>query len=374
MSSHKPLPGMATIAEQRVFTPVLRRQLVHALGTAAESLGLKGKDLPVLLALLSFIKTKGTGSSAEISPGQLLCVFASNAAIVDRCQVTVDERSVRRSIDRFCQLGLAVRRDSNNGKRFPRYQNGVLVAAFGIDMAPLIYKAEDIYALAKRAAQDAATIRALRSEARQLCNRALSTISDVDVVNWFAEAARVVRRKISLEALIDIRDQIVKKLWESMPREERVADTRENLSSGDIKRPSNAGEQQEVNTAPLPVSAGQDVRQRKRRTENKKYYEALNITHQDIWSNISEVRSFYPEAPTSLSSLARRLVDFSTLLGIKPNIVVEALRRKSISLVATVLNNMASRILEIPSPTKTFFEELNGSLHLIESKQVMLSP
>ncbi|MFW2545480.1 helix-turn-helix domain-containing protein [Primorskyibacter sp. 2E107] len=360
---------MATIAEQRVFTPVLRRQLVHALGTAAESLGLKGKDLPVLLALLSFIKTKGTGSSAEISPGQLLCVFASNAAIVDRCQVTVDERSVRRSIDRFCQLGLAVRRDSNNGKRFPRYQNGVLVAAFGIDMSPLIYKAEEIYALAKRATHEAATIRALRSEARQLCNKAISTISDVDVVNWFAEAGRIIRRKISLEALIDIRDEIVKKLWESMSSDEQVEDAHEEISSGDIKKSSNSDEPQEVNTAPLPVSAGQDVRQRKKRTENKNNYEAQNTTHQDIWNSISEVRSFYEEAPTSFSSLARRLIDFSTLLGMKPNVVAAALGRNNLQVVATILNDIATRIIEIPSPTSAFFDGLNNSPNFVGSEQ-----
>ena len=93
--------------------------------------------MQTLQALLSFLKT-GHGET----------VFASNFEICRRIG-GIDERTLRRHIDRFLVLGFITRHDSPNRKRYRVRSSDGHCISYGLSLTPLIERADELLAIAQ---------------------------------------------------------------------------------------------------------------------------------------------------------------------------------------------------------------------------------
>lgn len=106
----------------------------RALRDARSAFGLKPGHIQTMQSLISFLR-----------PGQGETVFASNLEICRRIG-GIDERTLRRHIDRFVELGFIVRHDSPNRKRYRvRSSNGDCLS-FGLSLAPLLSRWDELQA------------------------------------------------------------------------------------------------------------------------------------------------------------------------------------------------------------------------------------
>jgi len=102
---------------------------LNAVQSAMESLGLRDRDITVLRGLLTFILPNKWNEK--------LMVYASNASLQARCD-GIDERTLRRRLAHLCEVGLIVRHQSPNRKRYVvRGMQGEPVLSYGFDLSPL---------------------------------------------------------------------------------------------------------------------------------------------------------------------------------------------------------------------------------------------
>lgn len=122
---------------------------LKAVQSAMESLGLRDRDITVLRGLLTFIlPNKWTDR---------LMVYASNASLQARCD-GIDERTLRRRLAHLCEVGLIVRHQSPNRKRYVvRGMQGEPVLSYGFDLSPLRDNLSRIHAIGEE--QRAADLR-----------------------------------------------------------------------------------------------------------------------------------------------------------------------------------------------------------------------
>lgn len=116
--------------------PVNKWQLLRDLSKAQANFGVSERDLTVLQGLLSFFPKDALSDGAD------LIVFPSNKAICERLNGMACS-TMRRHLAVLVETGLIVRRDSPNGKRYVR-KHGDKQAAFGFDLSPLLYRAQEI--------------------------------------------------------------------------------------------------------------------------------------------------------------------------------------------------------------------------------------
>lgn len=131
------------------FWPVFR-ELVEA----RSAFGLARPVLSTLRAMISFME-RGT------------IIFASNRKLCERAE-GISQSSLRRHIRALVGAGLARRVDSPNGKRFAMQTQGLEDLAFGIDLEPLLARADEITAAMIALRQTAREIRHLRKVLGQL--------------------------------------------------------------------------------------------------------------------------------------------------------------------------------------------------------------
>lgn len=118
-------------------------QVFRAVCEAKAVLGASDRALGVLNALLSF------HPDADLVEGEGLVVFPSNAQLALRAH-GMAPATLRRHLSVLVECGLVVRRDSPNGKRYARKdQGGAISQAFGFDLAPLLARAQEFEAMAE---------------------------------------------------------------------------------------------------------------------------------------------------------------------------------------------------------------------------------
>lgn len=145
--------------------------------------GLRPGHIQSLQAMISFLK-----------PGHGDTVFASNRSICDRIG-GIDERTLRRHINRFVELGFITRNDSSNRKRYRIHASGGESISFGLSLAPLRARADELVTLAQRVENDRRDRIFLR---KQILAR-LAHIDAHDPHDGFVCATRkALRRKLSL--------------------------------------------------------------------------------------------------------------------------------------------------------------------------------
>ncbi|PDT01771.1 replication initiation protein RepC [Rhizobium chutanense] len=147
-------------------------KLYRALCEARPLLGVTDRALAILNALLSFYP-KG-----ELSEDNGLVVFPSNAQLSLRAH-GMAEQTIRRHLAALIEAGLLIRKDSPNGKRYARKeQGGELREAFGFSLAPLLARAEEIERLAAEVVADRLHLHRLR-ERLTLCRRDVAKLIEM---------------------------------------------------------------------------------------------------------------------------------------------------------------------------------------------------
>lgn len=159
-------------------------KLYRALCEARPLLGITDRALAILNALLSFYP-KG-----ELCQDNGLIVFPSNAQLSLRAH-GMAEQTIRRHLATLVDAGLLIRKDSPNGKRYARKeQGGELREAFGFSLAPLLVRAEEIERLAAEVVAERLHLQRLR-ERLTLCRRDVAKLIEMALEegaagNWSA--------------------------------------------------------------------------------------------------------------------------------------------------------------------------------------------
>ena len=173
-----------------------RFSLIEVVRKASTALGIKAPIIATLDALLSCLPPKRSHNF----------VFASNATIAFK-RNGISDRTIRRHVARLTEVGLLVRSDSPNRKRFSKSDVSTgSVLRFGFDLSPLFKSYDYICAMAEECAKQASHISFLRTKVR--C--AIARTMELDGLSTDAEnALRALRRKLTAEELYSILDDLV---------------------------------------------------------------------------------------------------------------------------------------------------------------------
>ena len=145
------------VASECAPNALVRKWLVFDdICAAMALLGLSDRTLAVLKALLSFYRPDTLAGDKPI------IVFPSNRALAQRAG-GMAENTLRRHLAILVALGIIIRRDSANGKRYARKgEGGEITEAFGFDLSPIVARAEEFKHLAAEAAAEQLLLRQLR--------------------------------------------------------------------------------------------------------------------------------------------------------------------------------------------------------------------
>jgi replication initiation protein RepC len=191
--------------------PVNKWELLRELSKAQAAFGVSERDLTVVQGLFSFFPADTLGGNAD------MVVFPSNKAICERLN-GMPCSTMRRHLARLVEVGLLVRRDSPNGKRYVR-KHGEERVAFGFDLSPLYCRAEEIARAAEAVREAEDRVRRLR-EVVSLMRRDLAALAEFgeemqpglglwdQLRDTAVLTARALRRKLSLEDLSAYRSNL----------------------------------------------------------------------------------------------------------------------------------------------------------------------
>lgn len=228
--------------------------IFRALRDARSVFGLRPGHIQTLQAMLSFLK-----------PGHGETVFASNNSICQRVG-GIDERTLRRHINRFVELGFIKRNDSSNRKRYRVRSSGGECISYGLSLAPLLQRASELITIA----QEMENNRRDRIFVRKQILTKLAHLEEHDPNNTFINHARkTLRRKLSLP------------------------EYRALLSDTDAECQSLSTPDDPPETMQLPANDGQSVRHQSKSDEEKK----------DLDSNVGK-EELKPELLTSVCDQA----------------------------------------------------------------------
>lgn len=156
-------------------------QILQDLSDGAVEFDLNHRTLGVLRALLTFHRPR------EISAEPLSAVvFPSNKTLAHRLN-GMPESTLRRHLAQLVAVGVIIRHDSANRKRFKRGAG----TAYGFDLAPLAQNADYISKIATRARDRRVRLANLRDEVAQMRQRVLDILGPSPLT----EEARVLLRR-----------------------------------------------------------------------------------------------------------------------------------------------------------------------------------
>jgi len=162
-----------------------RHIVVATLRNAAPLLGLSATVISTLDAMLSCLSPKRNHHT----------VFASNATLTFR-RNGVSDRTIRRHAAVLQEIGLLVRRDSPNRKRFTKHNRHESKALrFGFDLTPLFTRLHEIAGMAAEVLREREQIDYLRCKIRAAANLSLQENPNDEKAH---STLRILRRKLSL--------------------------------------------------------------------------------------------------------------------------------------------------------------------------------
>lgn len=155
----KPTPGLV-VAEQHAQAgeqlSIPKSQATSATKRVAAAIGLQAQDLLLLDTFAAFTKPQ------DWEQGRRPIVWASNNFLMEQTGFSLS--TLRRHVRRLAELGLIWIKDSPNGKRYGhRDENGVIIEAYGFDLAPLAARAEEFEALYARLKEERQFCASLRN-------------------------------------------------------------------------------------------------------------------------------------------------------------------------------------------------------------------
>ncbi|MGJ8561677.1 MAG: plasmid replication protein RepC [Litorimonas sp.] len=244
-----------------------RHIVVATIRNAAPRLGLSSSVISTLDAMLSCLAPKRNHHT----------VFASNSTLTFR-RNGISDRTIRRHAATLQEIGLLVRRDSPNRKRFTKHNSHAGQALrFGFDLSPLFDRLHEIASMAAEVMKEREQIDYLRAKIRAAANASLiDNPNDAMALNVF----RVLRRKLSLEDC--------EKILSALPINEVKAESADDETSNI--------------TTTMTASDGQNVRHHHK--SNKEHIDKENIPQKrqttpmpsDAPITIPELLSACPEA------------------------------------------------------------------------------
>lgn len=158
--------SLATISVQGIVQacppgkPVHKWKVFRHICEARSRLGVSDRALAILDALLSFHP-----DTVLVSGAADLVVFPSNQQLALRAH-GIASSTLRRHLAALVEAGLLLRRDSPNGKRYARRgANGDIEQAFGLDLGPIVARANELAELAGSIAKERKILGCLREQA-----------------------------------------------------------------------------------------------------------------------------------------------------------------------------------------------------------------
>ena len=137
-------------------------------------LDISDRTLAVLNALLSFYPESHLSGEAS------MVVFPSNRQLMIRAH-GIAVTTLRRHLSALVEVGLIIRKDSANGKRFARRKSsGELEDAYGFSLAPLLARSEELSAMAHKIEADRLALRRAR-EQLTICRRDVRKLIDAAI-------------------------------------------------------------------------------------------------------------------------------------------------------------------------------------------------
>ncbi len=167
--------------------PIPERHIViETIRIAAPRLGLNATVISTLDAMLSCLAPKRNHHT----------VFASNATLTFR-RNGISDRTIRRHAAKLHEIGLLVRHDSPNRKRFTKHcRNEGKALRFGFDLTPLFERLHELAALAAEVMNEREQIDYLRTKIRSAANAILAVRPNSTLA---LNLLRSLRRKLTLQ-------------------------------------------------------------------------------------------------------------------------------------------------------------------------------
>jgi len=287
----------------------------RALRDTRSLFGLRPGHVQTLQAMLSFLK-----------PGHGDTVFASNAEICRRIG-GIDERTLRRHIDRFVALGFMARHDSSNRKRYRVKSSAGQSISFGLSLTPLLTRADELLS----AAQNLENARRDRVFLRKKILTRLAHIDEADPENERTlQVRRILRRKLSIAEYRALFDEL----------------------DAQCKQMSTAVDAPE--TTQLPANDGQTARHHSKSEKKQKDLESQSDSQtpsvQTLTTVCDQATSFATGSLRNWSDAERHARTLAPMMGIHENTFESAARkigsRKATCAIFVILQ-MSNRIRDI---------------------------
>lgn len=176
-----------------------RWQIVNLVVSLREALGLTSSDIALLRGLVFLIPQQSWGLQ--------MVVYASNRVLAARSD-GLNERTLRRALQRLIARGFIQRRDSSNRKRYKLSLEAEGTAlCFGIDLSPLLALEADLTRRAEEMAREAKRCKALKSLVRHNLYL-IETQGRVAEGFDLAACKAALRRKLDSAALQELLDSL----------------------------------------------------------------------------------------------------------------------------------------------------------------------
>lgn len=294
--------------------------------------GLKPRHMDALAALLSFLKPK-TGH---------MIVFASNRTIMERMN-NVSERTLQRCLERLVAAGIVQRHDSPNRKRFPVRLDNRQIAAYGLDLAPLIALASKISERAVERRREAELLHLARHRLRDHLSQIVHQGEQDEII---IEMRKQIRRRLTLEQVTSAISKLETLLPSPIAAPHDGLDAAAaaqlltaNNSQSDTHYQKSDKEDQDRNSCtepPTPLSNTYDSLLRK------------------VQVRFPVAMSFHSSQPRSWPELREGTIRMAPWLGIGPNATFEACKRLGTDRVAILIAAILNSADKIRVPSAYF--------------------
>jgi replication initiation protein RepC len=271
-----------------------RHIIIDALRQAAPLVGLKAPVIATLDAMLSCLPPTRQHNT----------VFASNATLAFR-RNGISDRTIRRHAAILEELGLLVRRDSSNRKRFSR-QNVTEGTAlrFGFDLTPLFQRFAELAELAAQAVRENDQIAYLKAKIRAAANAILRVEPDsIDAT----VAIRTLRRKLSLDDCYNLLGSLDIEAVEAEQPCDKTNASEEKMSGSDGQ---NVRHHHNSNKEHI------DIKKRHQSKSHPSDRQPIRLTIPEILSACPEAAQFSPTAVKTMSDVVSHARTLAPMLGI----------------------------------------------------------
>jgi replication initiation protein RepC len=328
-----------------------RWELLECVAELRKPLGVSDRDLRILQAHLSVLP-KGPLLAANPNVS-----FMSGAEVCRRA-MGIEEHTRLRAEQRLEKAGLVTRRMSANRRRFAvRDGEGKVRSGYGIDLTPLVERADELMQLREsfRAAeaQKAEMRSSLRAKLRELEDLTLAAVNDTHALLERIQAWRTVLRRRTL-ALLDLKSMAAEmKAIEAKikPEEEKATELArtETMYRGSDAQSDKKTVDDEQNVGHIE-SNQKDSKKRTSVYSGQSNTQPPTLHHCKEWTELKELQAFYPRPPTNVRDLLCKLFEFGGFLGLRKRVLSNAVARLGPDGAAILLDYIAGQIGRIPNP------------------------